>query len=116
MTRIGYAARYYQQNRESCRSQQNQYHKAYIRRLKKDVISAYGGCCVCCGESELVFLTLDHVNGGGGKHRKQNKAAKIYQRLRRLQYPEALDGHVFRVLCFNCNWAVYRGGCPHGGI
>jgi hypothetical protein len=25
--------------------------------------------CVCCGETERDFLTLDHINGGGGQHR-----------------------------------------------
>ena len=27
--------------------------------------------CKCCGEKEMKFLSMDHVNGGGNKHRKE---------------------------------------------
>jgi hypothetical protein len=30
-----------------------------------EMLSAYGGKCVCCGESEYKFLAIDHINGGG---------------------------------------------------
>lgn len=31
------------------------------RLLKEQVISKYGGCCRCCLECELAFLSIDHV-------------------------------------------------------
>ena len=33
------------------------------RRIKTQTFKAYGGKCFCCGERNLGFLTLDHVNG-----------------------------------------------------
>lgn len=82
--------------------------RAYDRRLRSSVINAYGGVCACCGEREKDFLTIDHINGGGTKHRKQLHG-KVYAQLRRSGFPPG-----YRVLCWNCNWA-YRlhGNCPH---
>jgi len=77
-------------------------------QLKKDAFNAYGGIkCTCCGETELIFLTIDHINGGGSQHRKKIKNS-MYQWLKNNNYP-----HGYRVLCFNCNWAEANGGCPH---
>lgn len=63
--------------------------------------------CECCGENKIEFLAIDHVNGGGNKHRKEVKDMMLW--LQKNDYP---DG--FRVLCHNCN--VSRGlygYCPH---
>ena len=81
-------------------------------RAKLSVIDAYGGQCVCCQETELVFLTIDHINGGGNQMRTSTArytTDKFYRQLKRDGFPEG-----FRVLCFNCNWAEAHGGCPHG--
>jgi hypothetical protein len=61
-----------------------------------------------------MFLTLDHVDGGGTKHmaevRAETGGAHIYSWLHKHGYPEG-----FQVLCMNCNWGRYRNGgvCPH---
>ena len=39
----------------------------YRERLKAQVLAVYGASCACCGTTER--LTIDHVNGDGGKHR-----------------------------------------------
>lgn len=39
-------------------------------RLRQRVIDALGGVCASCGWSDPRALHVDHVNGGGGKHRK----------------------------------------------
>lgn len=85
----------------------------YQRRLKDDVFFTYGGyICVCCGETELFFLTIDHIEENGGIHRKEihQKGRNFYRWLRKNNYP---DG--FQVLCFNCNVGKYlnKGICPH---
>lgn len=82
-------------------------------RLKASTFERYGGSrCVCCGVEDLVFLTIDHVNGGGTKHRKTSKlggGAKFYRWLRLQGYPAG-----YQVLCFNCNFARHKlGVCPH---
>ena len=77
------------------------------------VFTFYGGnppTCACCGESAIEFLCMDHINGGGEKHRKEVGAGvKLYRWLIKNNYPEG-----FRVLCHNCNSALgFYGYCPH---
>ena len=92
------------------------------QRLKRAAFDAYGGPkCMCCGEEHLEFLTIDHVEGGGAEHRRKLVADKgwkdsrsmggshMYLWLKQQDYP---DG--YRVLCFNCNFALgHFGYCPH---
>ena len=104
------ALRYYRKNRDKCITANRQWH----RNLITQVIEHYGGKCVCCGESELLFLTLDHIDGQGAKHRKQfggrYSARKVYQWVIAQNYPQTLQ-----VLCFNCNCGKARNNnvCPH---
>lgn len=70
--------------------------------------------CACCGESEIKFLSIDHIDGGGNAHRKEIGRAFncIMYWLKRNNYP---DG--FQVLCFNCNMAKgFYGECPHARV
>ena len=82
----------------------------WYHTLRKDCILAYGGICACCGESEFGFLTIDHINGGGRRHRKNTGGGSNYLReIRKLGFPRG-----FRVLCYNCNNAYNSFGyCPH---
>lgn len=80
------------------------------QRAKIDVLNAYGGPrCVCCGETEIAFLQLDHINNDGAAHRRMVGKAKMYQWIKRHGYPPG-----FQVLCANCNFAKgMLGYCPH---
>ena len=84
----------------------------YFQQLKAEVITHYGGKCVCCGEEHLVFLCIDHPNGGGNEHRRQTGIGSgnhFYAWLRKQKYPLG-----YRVLCHNCNFATIRFRiCPH---
>lgn len=80
-------------------------------RLKIEIYNAYGGAsCNCCGENESVFLTIDHINGGGNEHRKKvGSGIKFYNWLKKNSFPPG-----FQILCFNCNLAKHMLGiCPH---
>lgn len=81
------------------------------RNLKIEVMSKYANPlqCWCCQEKTLEFLSIDHINGGGGKHRREIGLGKIYHWLKKNDYPSG-----FRVLCMNCNhaWGHYSC-CPH---
>lgn len=82
--------------------------KQLAKNLRLKVIEAYGNKCACCEESMIEFLCIDHVNGGGGKHRKEI-GNKIYRWLEKQNYPEG-----FQVLCWNCNSAKHFNKiCPH---
>jgi hypothetical protein len=83
---------------------------AAARALKLEMVMGYGGACVCCGESEPTFLTLDHTRGGGLAERKRLGSAGIYKRLKAEGWPR--DG--YQLLCMNCNLATkYGRTCPH---
>ena len=83
--------------------------KARRQRLRLEAIKNYGGKCACCGESEMNFLCIDHIGGGGNKHRKEITTKSIGEWLYVNKYPKG-----FQVLCHNCNMAegIY-GICPH---
>lgn len=96
----------------------NSLNRKYSIVYKKIVLERYGGIpvkCACCGETEYDFLCLDHVNGGGNKHRiemlgKKNVSSReFYRRMKNL--PKLVG---FQVLCYNCNCAKgFTGNCPH---
>lgn len=87
----------------------------YRTREKFLVLSYYSNGkmkCDCCGEKLPEFLTIDHANGGGNKHRKELKLRKIYHWLINNDLPSG-----YRVLCMNCNLALgIYGFCPHQDI
>lgn len=73
------------------------------------VLNAYGNKCTCCGETRNQFLSIDHVNGGGNKHRKEIGHGHVYSWIRRNGFPPD-----FQILCHNCNLAKgFYGKCPH---
>lgn len=65
--------------------------------------------CVCCGEETLIFLTIDHINGGGRQHHKEI-TGEMYGWIERNDYPS-----MFQTLCMNCNYGKHQNGgtCPH---
>lgn len=87
--------------------------KRRMRRIKLEVIAAYGNYCVCCGEDRLEFLGIDHINNDGAEHRRQirtNSGSDFYWWLKVNGFPK--EG--LQILCHNCNGAKgYYGICPH---
>jgi hypothetical protein len=90
---------------EFAEKSKNRYHNLHL-----EVIKHYGDKCMCCGETIKEFLCIDHINGGGCKHRKEiGGGSYFYVWLKKNNYP---DG--FQVLCHNCNQAKSAyGECPH---
>lgn len=122
--------RYYSDSRikDACKIRQRKYNKIHLndevymnhqrelkkkseRKLKLEVFIHYGGSppkCACCSETEFVFLSIDHINGGGSKHRREIRKS-IYRWLKHNNFPEG-----YQVLCFNCNEGKrIKGICPH---
>jgi hypothetical protein len=68
--------------------------------------------CECCGESYIEFLTIDHIDGGGERHRKsigRRAGYEFYIWLIKNGFPNG-----YRVLCLNCNTSIgLYGYCPH---
>ncbi len=79
------------------------------QRWKEKVLNHYSRVCVCCGEKDTRFLSVDHINGGGLKHRRESKISCMWRWLIDNEFPEG-----FQILCHNCNQAKYHyGKCPH---
>lgn len=79
-------------------------------KYRNEAFQAYGSVCQCCGEDRVKFLSLDHINGDGQKHRARvGYGTAMYASLKCENWPEGLQ-----VLCFNCHMAKdFRGSCPH---
>ena len=122
---ILYMKEYNKRNREKLLKQMREYHKKhreeflayskqYNKNLRLEVLIHYGGnppICNCCKESNIEFLCIDHIYGGGNKHFKQLKkeGLSLYLWLKKNNFPGG-----FRVLCYNCNNSIGRYGyCPH---
>ena len=78
---------------------------ADYQKHKAILYKELGDKCACCGERDLMFLTVDHVNNDGGKLRKQKSAharPHLMLKLHR-ENPGSLQ-----LLCMNCNHAKMR--------
>ena len=85
--------------------------------LKMSCLLHYGGeilQCTCCGLKDKDTLSIDHINGGGRKHREEIKTNgnQFYRWLVLNDFPLG-----YRVLCLNCNFSygLYKH-CPHQGV
>lgn len=82
-------------------------------KIKMVVMNHYGNDmprCVCCGESHIEFLHIDHINGGGVRQRKEfSNSRQMYAWIINNDFP-----NTFRILCANCNMSKSaHGHCPH---
>jgi hypothetical protein len=108
---------YKAQNRAAVRRYQEKNRVRLIEKLREHhrscrqiVIALYGGQCACCNEDHWQFLALDHVNGGGNRHRKTESVTSLYRRLAKIGVVDP----AFQLLCHNCNLARgFYGVCPH---
>lgn len=90
-----------------------EHHQKNQAKLKMEIISHYSNgknYCDCCGENQIKFLTVNHKDGGGNKHRQEvGTGSQFYKWLINNKFPEG-----YNVLCFNCNLALgFYGYCPH---
>lgn len=108
-------------NMSMCRMHLDKYADAISernRKLKLETFNAYGGphcACLRCPQRELEMismLTIDHINGGGNKHRKEISKDRggvcFYRWLKQNKYPPG-----YQVMCWNCNLSKRYGPCEH---
>jgi len=73
--------------------------------LKNEVFSHYCGKpvkCQMCSYDDIRALSIDHIGGGGSKHRKYigcGGGKGMYTWIKKNNYPEG-----FQVLCMNCQF------------
>jgi len=104
-----YRKKYVESHRKSSRL----YAKRCAIKLRMEIISHYGGHCACCGEDQIDFLTIDHINNDGAKARREGiykTGSRFYIWIKKSGFPEDLQ-----VLCRNCNWSKFSNGghCVH---
>ena len=95
----------------------NKYSQNARVKVRLEALTYYSGGipeCACCHEKHIEFLAIDHIDGGGNRHRESIGMGKgiggsFPQWLKNNEYPEG-----FRVLCHNCNQSLSSCGyCPH---
>lgn len=110
-------ARRFGPDRERVLAMESASNRVLRRRTRDKVFAAYGGYkCVCCGEREPLFLTLDHINNDGGEFRKRVLGRRTmagvhtYKWLLKNGCPP-----VVQVMCMNCQHGKLMNGgvCPH---
>lgn len=85
--------KYVDKNRSSARRLRNN-----NRFFALDAYSQGKFVCACCRCNDYDFLTIDHIDNEGAKHRKKTGCSNLYSWLKVNNYPEG-----FQVLCYNCN-------------
>jgi len=101
-------------NTPEFRARLRELNKWWAARRKLTALIAYGGDppkCACCGESNMGFLTIDHINDDGHLDGRGSRTSLLYSYLQRNNYPPL----PLQVLCANCNCGrAWNGGiCPH---
>jgi hypothetical protein len=98
-------------NLSKVRSKENRNTKERVERYWQLILDAYGRRCYCCGCEYEDFLTLHHVNGDGGEHRRNRSSSKlVLLDVIREGFPRDKYG----IACMNCNFAMRWGKiCPH---
>lgn len=79
--------------------------KLYRVKLKREVITKYGGKCAGCGFSDISGLSIDHINNDGNIERLSLFGYKFYEHLRREERRSDL-----RVLCMTCQFMARAYG------
>lgn len=94
---------------DECRIEYNRYMKAKREEYRASIYKAYGSRCACCGESEILFLSIDHVLGGGRQHRLNKSPYSVLVEIINKNFPKE-----FQLLCHSCNQGknLNNGICP----
>lgn len=120
---IAYRERHKEYMKEWRRTHKEQFHRNQKRaydKMRYECLAYYSKGvpkCSCCGETEILFLHIDHINGDGANHRREMVKEQGYISggnnlpywLKKKGYPNG-----FQVLCANCNLGKrLNKDCPH---
>ncbi len=106
---------YYQRNKEKLqikaktpegKTSDSSRHQAYYGRIKKAVIEKFSNGtnqCAVCSEKRIYCLSIDHIQGGGRKHRESVLEGKSYSQFYKWLLRNGTTED-YQVLCMNCQW------------
>lgn len=105
---------YHRRGNGKYKRQKSEYAKRKNQEWKIQVLTHYAGGlpkCTRCGFSDIRALSIDHINGGGNRHRQEIKRT-FYHWLIQQNYPLG-----YQVLCMNCQFIkrVEEEEVPYGG-
>lgn len=100
---------YQRQWNDDNRKHVNAYQRKLNAAAREAVLNHYGRVCICCNSTKR--LTIDHINGNGGEHRrelfgseKNASSGAFYRWLIKNNFP---DG--FQTMCQPCNASKRNG-------
>jgi len=67
-------------------------------RHRVAILEMFGNKCAHCGYTDWRALEIDHIHGGGTKHRKTFSSPTMYYK-----HILSVAGEGFQLLCSNCN-------------
>ena len=116
--------KYHQSSRAQMKSKENRESKRLkvLKHYSKNLSNSDIPCCNCCGEnSNLKFLSIDHIIGKTEmdaikelvkiKYSSKLRDIKLTRWIIKNNFPKG-----FQILCHNCNSAKgYYGNCPLEG-
>lgn len=76
------------------------------RRIKLKCMLGYGGKCVCCGETTIEMLCIEHIKNKRFKLIYESHTITLMKKLIKLGFPK---GHT--ILCYGCN-SFTKNGIP----
>lgn len=104
-------AKWARDKRKSNPDKYNKIHRKYTRSRRIKVIKLLGSKCTCCGETIIEFLSVQHKNNDGAKHRRKIGSGATYNWI--LKNPIKAK-EVLEIMCMNCNTSYgFFGYCPH---
>ena len=101
-----------QRNKDKANAKSSRWYNKHKDEMFDKITKHYGDKCICCGEVEIKFLTVDHKFDNGAEHRRTfvgHKTLKTYEEIIEKNFPEE-----YQILCWNCNVGkAHYKICPH---
>ena len=94
---------YYQKNKEK----RNNQSKQRAKENEKELFRLMKNMCKCCGETDPMYLQIDHVKNDGYLDKNQS-GSRICVKYKMKLYHE--NPKRFQLLCANCNVAKAKNG------
>lgn len=98
------------QSCEKCAKRGANKSREHYRKVRETVLELYGSCCVCCGEHNIKYLQLDHINNDGNVERRSLPPSIRGGRFYKLVLSQEKRNDL-QLLCANCHNAKRYGGC-----
>lgn len=90
---------------KDCDRKAHSEHAAARSEIAKEKVFAHyspgKAACAICGIADRIFLTVDHIEGGGAEHRREKKINNLYTWLVKNNFPPG-----YRLLCWNHNMGL----------